>query len=99
MFSKLHNVRWTAYPEGVQPSHQALRQQRHPVPAALAVVRRELPPLEIQIFHPHPYTPGIKQNPLFTRLGSHGNEPRESLLKLKRARQPEPSPGCGAAAA
>ena len=99
MFSTLHNVRWTAYPEGVQPSHQALRQQRQPVPTALAVAHRELPPLEIQIFHPHPYTPGIKQNPLFTRLGSHGHEPSQSLLKLNRARRPEPSPGCVAAAA
>jgi hypothetical protein len=47
-----------------------LRQQRHPVPAALAVAHRELPPLEIQIFHPHPHTPHIKQALLFTKTGA-----------------------------
>ena len=57
MFNTLHNVRWAAYSEGVQPSHQALRQQRHPVPAAPAVAPSELPPLEIQISPPHPTPP------------------------------------------
>jgi len=57
MFKTLHNVRWAAYSKGVQPSHQALRQQRHPVPAALVVSHRELTPLEIQISHPHPTPP------------------------------------------
>jgi len=99
MFSTLDNVRWTAYPEGVQTSHQALRQQRQPVPAALAVAHRELPPLEIQIIHPHPHPPHIKQALLFTKAGLHGNEPSQSLLKLNRPRRPAPSPGCGTAAA